>query len=253
MTDTRQIDQLTPEEEHLAEPPDQVAQRVHQPAEPTDGVAQPGDGPPEQPARLAKLADRLTRKSQWSNWTVLAMIILCFFVIIRFRPFDSRDPQKRAGVGRRLQELELQPLTSGAEPVSLADLTGRVVLINVWQPRSPLCRDALAYVAEIEKEFHDRLAFKLLSVACRQEATEHVSGLRHRTQVLLRQKRTDMPVHRDSGRVTRSAIDQVVGLKGYPTTLILDRRGRIRGVWDGFRPGAEREMHRLIAQLLAEE
>ena len=51
---------------------------------------------------------------------------------------------------------------------------------------------------------------------------------------------------------TRSAIDDVVGFHDFPTTLVMDRRGRIRGVWIGYQPGVEDNMRQLVAELLAE-
>ena len=39
---------------------------------------------------------------------------------------------------------------------------------------------------------------------------------------------------------------------GFPTTLVLDRDTRIRGVWEGYAPGMEREIEALVEELLAE-
>jgi len=63
----------------------------------------------------------------------------------------------------------------------------------------------------------------------------------------------DLPTYADPRSVARAAVDAVAGFDGYPTTLILDRQGVIRGVWVGYAPGAERQMQRLIEQLLAED
>jgi len=59
-------------------------------------------------------------------------------------------------------------------------------------------------------------------------------------------------VKADPGQISRQAVDEAVGFQGYPTTLLLDRRGEIRGLWSGFRPGDEAEMRQLIVQLLKE-
>jgi hypothetical protein len=37
----------------------------------------------------------------------------------------------------------------------------------------------------------------------------------------------------------------------YPTTLVLDQSGVIRGVWVGYAPGEEREVETLVEKLLA--
>lgn len=231
MTDTEQVDPLAEPSDFLLEPADEPSQRV-------DDVTGP--------------TDPLTQKSQWSNWTVLALIILCFFVIVRFRPFDSRNPQQLAGVGKRLSQLKLEPLTDGAKPISLADLTGRVVLIHFWETGSSMSREALPHMAAVQREFRDQPAFMLLSVACTEDGSQDSNQLRRGINRLLRTGKIEMVTYTDPGGVSRSALDQVLGPGGLPTTLILDRRGRIRAVWIGFRPGVESQMQQLVADLLAE-
>ena len=48
-------------------------------------------------------------------------------------------------------------------------------------------------------------------------------------------------------------MDKLIEFEGYPTTLLLDRRGVIRAVWVGYRPGLETEMERHISMLLEEK
>lgn len=212
----------------------------------------PADLPVKRTTGLATPKDRLTERSQWSNWTVLAMIVLCFFVIVRFRPFSARNPQRGSGVGRSLPGLKLQPLRDGLKPVTLADLTGRVVVLNFWDPSSSRSPDRLGEIARLQSEFQDHSAFKSLSVSCPEDAEDDLSVLRYHTRKVLRKTGVEPSIYADRDGVSRSAVDQVVGLGELPTTLILDRRGRIRGVWTGFRRGAEDEMRKLIAVLLAE-
>ena len=234
MSDTEQADRLVKRANGLPQPPDGF-------------TAQP-DSATARPSGSTKKPDRLTKKSQWSNWTVLAMIVLCFFVIVRFRPFAARS----TGEGKTLTQLSLQPLTGEGQPVRLADLTGRVVLINFWETGSSPSREALPHLAAIERQFRGRPAFRLLAVSCGQSAKEDFRLLRENTRAVLAEKNVDLPTYADPGGVSRSAVEQAVGLGGYPTTLIIDRRGRIRRAWTGFRPGVETEMQQLIIQLLNE-
>ena len=57
----------------------------------------------------------------------------------------------------------------------------------------------------------------------------------------------------DPGGVTREAVGRAIGFKGFPTTLVLDRQGIIRGHWLGYEPGLETEMTALVDQLLTEK
>ncbi len=234
MADTEQADLLAEQTEGLGDLSDTV-------------TLQP-DGAAALPSVPTAEADQLTKKSQWSNWTVLAMIILCFFVIVRFRPFAART----TGESKTLTQLRLQPLTGGGQPVTLNDLTGRVLLINFWQTGSSPSREALPHLAAIEKQFRGRSAFRLFSVSCGRRAKEDFRPLRRNTQEVLEKLNLDFPQYADPGGISRSAVDEAVGLSGYPTTLILDRRGRIRRTWTGYQPGIEAEMQQLIRQLLDE-
>ena len=42
----------------------------------------------------------------------------------------------------------------------------------------------------------------------------------------------------------------VAGFNGYPTTLVLDRHGVIRGMWVGYRQAYARQIDRLVTELL---
>jgi hypothetical protein len=40
------------------------------------------------------------------------------------------------------------------------------------------------------------------------------------------------------------------GFSGYPTTIVLDRHGIIRGLWVGYRRGDERQIEKCVAEQL---
>jgi peroxiredoxin len=231
-------------------------QQVPRAAEPPDGLGElpdsftvEPDGPTQQPSGSAQQPDQLTRKTQLSNWTVMAMIVLCFFVIVRFRPFAAQN----ATEGKTLTQLQLQPLTFEGPTLRLADLTGRVVLITFWETTSSLSRQELPHLAALKQHFRGRPAFKLLAVSCGRRAKEDVRLLRKETRAVLERENVELPIYADLGGLSRSAVQQAVGLSTYPTTLILDRGGQIRRAWTGFQPGFETEMQQLITQLLEEQ
>jgi hypothetical protein len=234
VSDTEQVDQAVEQADSLGELPDGFT------VQPDGGSWQPSSSGPRQ--------DRLTKNAQLSNWTVLAMIVLCFVLIVRFRPFAARDGAE----GKTLAQVRLQPLVTQGQPVGLEDLTGRVVLLVFWEPDAALSRDAFSQVAALERQFRGRPTLRFLPVSCSRSAREDVRRLRGRTREVLRAERLEVPTYSDPGGVTRSAVDEAVGLSGYPTTLILDRQGRIRKAWTGFEPGIEAEMRQLLTKLLDE-
>ena len=244
MRNTDQLDRPAADKDQVADPPPQ-------PSELGD-IAAEADRPTADASRHAEPKDSLTRKSQWSNWSVLAVIILCFFVIVSFGPFGAGNPRRHAGVGKTLSQLKLEPLRDDLKPVRLADLTGRVVLISFFGARSSTSPEVLQQIASIDEPFQDQPALKLLAVSCPRDANQVAGELRRDTWTLLRREKLHLPIYADPHGLTRSAVSRVIGADGLPTTLILDRRGRIRGVWAGFRRGVENEMQQLIGQLLAE-
>lgn len=155
---------------------------------------------------------------------------------------------RHPAVGQKLSRLELQPLTGDSRPVSLDDLAGRVVLLNFWGTWCPPCLVELPDLAQIESTFRARDDFIFLAVSCGQDLSEDTEELRENTASLLLTEQIDMPTYCDPGGVSRLATHQAVGLEFFPTTVILDRGGVVRGVWVG--PAAKDELEDLITELL---
>lgn len=195
--------------------------------------------------------DPLTMRSRWSNWTVAAMLVLCFFTIYYLSP-KLEKIFKGDAVGKQLSQLELYSLIGDQPSVGLGDLTGRVVLLNFWGTWCPPCRKEFPHLAALREKLRDQTAFRMLSVSCGSGDTEDIDSLRRETDLFLQQIGIRMPIYADPDFVSRNAVDQLIGFKGYPTTLIIGRQGKVRGSWSGFRPGVEVEMEALVAKLLAE-
>ncbi len=159
---------------------------------------------------------------------VMAAALICWGCTRRPAPV----PVPPRGVGLPLGQLKLQPLAGDAPPVSLSSLRGAVVLLNFWGTWCPPCREELPHIAEIFQRRGGDADFRLLAVSCGNRGNDSdVDGLRRETSVLLKKMDLAMPTYADPDEVTREAVDRVAGFEGYPTTLVLDRRGIIRGIW----------------------
>lgn len=157
------------------------------------------------------------------------------------------------GIGKHLSKIELVSLAGDGEAVSQGDLAGKVVLMTFWGTWCPPCRTEMPEIAELEKKFGEKPDFRLLAVSCGQGVEEDFEQLHGETRRYLLQERLVVPCYADPNGVTRNAVDEAAGFSGYPTTLILDRKGAIQGIWTGYRAGATGEMERLIERLLQEE
>ena len=180
--------------------------------------------------------------------------LLAFAAILALtgcRPDSGGGLGRPSGVGSPLARLELQPLTGGGTPLTLADLRGKVVVLNFWGTWCPPCRAELPEIADIYKKWRDTADFKLLAVSCGGPGEdEEIEALRKQTAALLKDMHIDMPTYADTDQVTRDAVAAAVGLQGYPTTVVLDRRGVVRGVAVG--PVTEYRVDDVVAQLLKE-
>jgi thiol-disulfide isomerase/thioredoxin len=207
------------------------------------------DQPEPPPASLFGLAPLLAMVAIVAGvvfWFVSGNCPLC--------PRTPQEPDVRKGVGQPLPFVEVRPLTGDGMPVSVAELKDHVTLLNLWGTWCPPCRSELPHIAELAKRFAGHEAFRLLAVSYPQGGpSDDVQSLRENTETLLRQLKVKMPTYFDPGDATRSAVDKAITFEGFPTTLLIDRKGVIRAVWVGYRPGLETEMERHIGMLLEEK
>ncbi len=187
----------------------------------------------------------------------LLVLLAVLFVLAVLMPMAAfvllplvvdRKPPSRAALGQKLPALQLEPLTGDSQPVTLDDLAGKVVLINFWGTWCPPCREELPDIVALDKKYRDRADFRLLAVSCGSGGETDPDVLRSETAAMLHLGRIDMPTYTDPQYVSRRALEQLGGFDGYPTTLILDRDGVIRGLWRG--AASAEELDAQISQLL---
>jgi len=184
---------------------------------------------------------------------VVVVVAAAYWLVQRFFPLVMPEPEVHAGVGEPLSYLELSPLTGDASPISLADLKNHVTLLNFWGTWCPPCRNELPHIAQLRQRFAGQEAFRLLAVSCPAGGqTNDVQSLQEETAALLKRLELNVPTYYDPDGGTEFTVRKLIADQHYPATVLLDRRGSIRAVWVGYRPGVETEMERHISQLLEE-
>jgi thiol-disulfide isomerase/thioredoxin len=140
----------------------------------------------------------------------------------------------------KLGSLSLTPVSSKDDPLSLADLEGKAVLLNFWGTWCPPCVHEFPDVLALAKEYQQRDDFRVLAVSCGQgfDDAKGIDEVRVATQAFLEQRFVEMPVYLDPDENTRNAIREVAAqrvmqMQAFPTTLLLDREHHIRVVWVG--------------------
>ena len=150
-----------------------------------------------------------------------------------------------------LADLQLAPLTAGSTDLTLGETSGKVVLVNFWGTWCPPCRAEFPDVVALEEKYRDHDTVMIVPVSCGTSMREDVDELRTTTEAFLKQHDTQLPNYTDPGLVTRKAVNDAVGFRGYPTTVLLDGQHRIREVWVG--QASYEEMNGGIEALLNEQ
>jgi peroxiredoxin len=188
----------------------------------------------------------------WVSLGLLVAVILVYLLLVTNR---ARQPLGTDGpaIGKQLRHLELAGLTGDAESVSLESLRGKVVLVNYWGTWCPPCVRELPEIEAIGRRFAKREDFRLLAVSCGQGGDEAVETLRSETEQFLAARQSSLATYVDPGADSRRAMHVLLNVPiAYPTTLLLDREGTIRGLWQGYVPRAADEMEAEIEKLLVE-
>lgn len=204
----------------------------------------------EQPATGQRPLDRRT------GWIIVGIMFLAMLVMTVLRPLDwlRKSGVEDPAVGTSLAWLELTPLDEAAPPVELADLSGTVTLMNFWGTWCGPCRREFPELLTLIRSLQGEAGFRALAVSCGYDAESDGSPqLREQTVAYLAEQNAgDMPTYFDPGMFTRQAVSDAIGFRGYPTTLVMDQRGIIRGIWRGYSAAAVGQMESLIEELLEE-
>jgi thiol-disulfide isomerase/thioredoxin len=191
-------------------------------------------------------------------WLVLAAMAggVCLYLFY----FSWGGPRKEGvlhpAVGRQLPNLRVTALTGGEGEVKLSDLKGKVVLVNYWGTWCGPCREEFPQLVRLERRLANEEDFRLLLVSCSMNPeAEDEKELERNTEEFLRAQQVDLPTYMDPGAASRFALVTGTNLNtfGYPTTVLLDRRGTIRGLWMRYNPEFEQQMEGAIRAALADK
>ena len=127
------------------------------------------------------------------------------------------------------------------EPFTLSDYRGKVVLINFWATWCPPCRKEMPALEALYKKLGGE-SFAVLAVN-QWEDPDHVFAYTGELNVF-----PTFPILFDP----ESAISADYGVKGLPTSFLIDKKGRLAYRAVGGRAFDHPEVERLIRALLAE-
>ncbi|MDP2324650.1 MAG: TlpA disulfide reductase family protein [Gammaproteobacteria bacterium] len=125
------------------------------------------------------------------------------------------------------------------ELVSLSGLRGQVVLINFWATWCGPCRREMPLLEQIQKKYTP-LGFTMLGVNVEEDTTMMSAFLK------------DVPVSFPILLDPANGVSKLYNVSAMPSTVIVDRKGNIRYIHQGYQPGDESRYQDMIRQLIRE-
>lgn len=130
------------------------------------------------------------------------------------------------------------PARDGGE-VRLSDLRGQVVMINFWATWCGPCRQEMPLLEQIHAKY-EPLGFTLLGVNVEPDSDE--------AQAWLTKVPVTFPILFDRD----NAVSASFGVEAMPSSVLIDREGRVRHVHRGYKPGDESVYADLVRGLVKE-
>jgi thiol-disulfide isomerase/thioredoxin len=127
----------------------------------------------------------------------------------------------------------------GGPPVSLAGLRGQVVLVNFWATWCGPCRKEMPLLEQIHKKYAP-LGFTLLGINVEEDTTHMEAFL------------GDVPVTFPVLLDPANQVSKLYDVAAMPSTVIIDRKGQVRYIHQGWQPGDESRYQDVIRQLIRE-
>lgn len=129
--------------------------------------------------------------------------------------------------------------SSTGKPIALADLKGQVVLINFWASWCGPCRQEMPILDQLYKSYQ-AAGFTLIGVNVEPNASD--------ADKFLKGTPVTFPILFDP----QSMVSKLYEVSGMPSTIIVDRDGKIAYVHHGYKPGDEGEYLNQIRTLTQE-
>src|SRR5882757_10837571 len=123
--------------------------------------------------------------------------------------------------------------------ISLAQYKGQVVMLNFWASWCGPCRQEMPLLEDIYKKYN-KLGFTLIGVNVEPDSKA--------ADDWLKQTPVSFPVLYDKD----SKVSRMYDVSGMPSTVIIDRKGNLRFLHHGYKPGDESEYLNSIRSLIRE-
>ena len=121
----------------------------------------------------------------------------------------------------------------------LDEYRGQVVLINFWASWCGPCRQEMPLLDRLHQRYEDT-GFAVLGV--------NVEGEVAPAQEIVDKSNISFPVLIDEGQL----VSELYKLEAMPSTVVVDRDGRVRYIHRGYKPGDEAKYVEVVKELIRE-
>ncbi len=154
----------------------------------------------------------------------------------------------QAAVDREFAEARPFPFTFilpdlADKNVSLADFKGKVTIVDLWGTWCPPCRKEIPHFVALDREFRAK-GLAIVGINCNESGSKE--EVKSTIRAFVEENKIPYPCLLDDDKTQ----EKVPGFRGYPTTLFLDRAGKVRLTLVGYTSRAK--LDAIVARLLAE-
>jgi len=193
--------------------------------------------------------------------------LLPVFIILGIMFFGRDQRVDSSAIGKPAPKIELtrlstSPTLDGFSGESIDTIQGElnelpsdhVTLVHFWGTWCGPCRMEYPHLSEMVQSLESNPNFQFLSISCESGPNETFLGLAKKTEEYLNQIDASTHVYADPNGATRKSAADRLGQPSmaYPTTILVDKSGVIREVWQGYGVNAVDEMEASVKKLLAE-
>jgi len=146
-------------------------------------------------------------------------------------------PAYAVKVGQTAPDFTLS--SSAKHNIRLAELRGQVIMLNFWATWCNPCRVELPHLQKLYSQYKD-IGFTVLGV--------NIDKNKTKASKMARDLGAQFPILFDNTQ----KISKLYSIKAMPMTLLIDRDGKIRHLFPGYKPGYEIKYAETIRKLLRE-
>ncbi len=163
---------------------------------------------------------------------------------------DRYADRAHPAVGLSVPPLQLVSLTDSQRPPP--PFSGRVTLLNFWGTWCGPCRQELPGLARLAARLVAEPRFQLVAVSCGFDSHDDLLPLAEATRSFLAAQRLDLEVWGDPSGDTRALFATQFGFAAFPSSYLIGPDGRVRAVWQGYRPNDETAIAQAVVAVLKE-